>query len=46
MSEIRRVTCDRCHTKVPLTQSITHGPADDPNEVVCVECIEPGNRVI
>ena len=46
MSEIRRVTCDRCSTTVPLTRAITHGSVEDPDEVVCAECIEPADRVI
>jgi hypothetical protein len=38
--------CDRCSETAPLPQTLIHGPLDDPNEVVCVECIEPRNRVI
>ena len=44
--DTERVPCDRCHTEVPLSQAITHGPVADPDEVVCVECIGSEDRVI
>ena len=44
--DTERVTCDRCSTTVLLTRAITHGSVEDPDEVVCAECIKSADRII
>jgi transcription elongation factor Elf1 len=45
-SRTQSVTCDRCSETVPLTRAITHVSVEDPDEVVCSQCIEPSDRAI
>lgn len=41
-----RYNCNRCGTGVTLPEALITGELDDPEEVVCGDCIEPADRII
>jgi DNA-directed RNA polymerase subunit RPC12/RpoP len=41
-----RYVCDRCGTPVGLREAKITGELDDPDEVVCGDCITPEDRII
>jgi hypothetical protein len=40
------VTCSRCDEDWPLPKVIVRGPGEEPDEVVCADCVTPGDRIV
>jgi len=39
-------TCSRCGDEHPFHGVIVHGPREEPDEVVCADCVTPGDRIV